>query len=137
MQFSRVTKVSLLAEHLRLGASTPFVWGLTDCFLWAADWTLAQRGLDPAEPWRGRYSTALGAKRAISRVGGYAAGGRVRMASLGFSETSDPQPGDIGLVQPPDFPIPVLAIRTRVGWACKGQAGLVTAPLPLIVAWTV
>jgi len=46
---------------------TPFEWGQNDCCLWAADAILAQTGEDPAEKYRGTYSSELGAFRAMKR----------------------------------------------------------------------
>lgn len=54
-----------LAEHER----AVFVWGGFDCALFAAGAVEAQRGDDPAAAYRGRYSTAVGAARALRRYG--------------------------------------------------------------------
>ena len=47
----------------------PFVWGQQDCCLFAADWVLAVTQIDPAQAFRGKYRTELGAKRALKRAG--------------------------------------------------------------------
>jgi hypothetical protein len=51
---------------------TPFVWGLNDCCLFAADAVVAITGEDPAKDLRG-YSTALQAYRIVKAHGGMAA----------------------------------------------------------------
>lgn len=48
----------------------PFAWGQADCALGlAAGAVKALTGVDPAGPWRGRYRTAGGARRAIHKAG--------------------------------------------------------------------
>jgi len=51
-------------------AEAGFAWGRNDCFLFAADAILAMTGVDIADVFRGKYATALGAKRLIRRVTG-------------------------------------------------------------------
>lgn len=46
-----------------------FCWGVNDCALFAADGVRVQTGLDLAAPFRGRYTTAIGAARALKRYG--------------------------------------------------------------------
>lgn len=48
---------------------TPFGWGVNDCCLFACDGALAITGTDFAADYRGRYKTALGAKRLLMRNG--------------------------------------------------------------------
>ena len=45
----------------------PFEWGRHDCVLWPADAVLALTGIDHAAPYRGRYSSPLGAARLLRR----------------------------------------------------------------------
>lgn len=47
----------------------PFEWGVHDCALFAADAVLAMTGEDPAEAFRGRYRTQIGAARVLHREG--------------------------------------------------------------------
>lgn len=63
----------LLAETIQAAKQRPFLWGETDCCLFAADCALAQTGRDPAASYRGRYKTALGASRLIKTAGGLTA----------------------------------------------------------------
>ena len=51
-------------------ATTPHDYGRHDCGLFVAGGVAAMTGFDFAAPFRGRYSTALGATRALRRHGG-------------------------------------------------------------------
>jgi len=124
-----------LAEFLRDGASRPFRWGACDCCTWVCSWVLARRGVDPSAPWRGRYRTARGALRNIRRGGDFVAVVSGAMADAGLIETSDPQPGDIGVVEAEGGA--TLAICTGGKWAGKSERGVVVAPFPMIKAWRV
>jgi len=48
----------------------PFEWGSNDCCLFAADWVHRVTGRDPAAPYRGTYSSGVGAQRIIDQAGG-------------------------------------------------------------------
>ncbi|WP_290654490.1 hypothetical protein [Idiomarina sp.] len=58
-----------LAEFLLSKRSEPFQWGENDCCLFAADAIIAMGGEDVAEDVRGRYKTALGARRIMKNIG--------------------------------------------------------------------
>ena len=47
----------------------PFACGRHDCALFAAGAVLAMTGVDLADGWRGRYRTALGARRILKKAG--------------------------------------------------------------------
>jgi hypothetical protein len=57
-------------EFLLDRARVPFVWGSTDCALFAADGILAQTGIDIAAEFRGRYHDQSGAFAAIKEITG-------------------------------------------------------------------
>lgn len=116
--------------------ATPFSSGGCDCCLWACDWVLARRGVDPAAPLRGRYRSQAGARRIIAGYGGLEALARSFMASAGLSVTTTPVAGDVGLVIDAAGQ-QVLAIRTRSHWAAKARRGVVFENFPVIVAWSV
>lgn len=86
---------------------SPFVWGEHDCCLFAADMIRAMTGLDPAESFRGRYTTAIEAFVVIEQSG---ADSFVELVSQvceqhGFPDI-DPafaQRGDIGITNGPPF----------------------------------
>ncbi|KOX49930.1 hypothetical protein ADL19_19715 [Streptomyces purpurogeneiscleroticus] len=117
-------------------AGSPFSWGVSDCWLLAADWCRARRGVDPAARVRGRYRTALGAARLARRLGGLEAMARADMGRCGLAETSDPHPGDVGLVMDPAAG-PLFAVRSALGWMARGRRGLALVSFPVIVAWKV
>ena len=50
--------------------NTPFEWGKNDCCLMAANYYIATSGIDYAESFRGKYNTAIGAYRLLSKAGG-------------------------------------------------------------------
>lgn len=58
-----------LAEFLLSKRSEPFQWGKNDCCLFAADAILAMGGNDVAKDVRGRYTTAIGARRIMRNLG--------------------------------------------------------------------
>jgi hypothetical protein len=58
-----------LAAYLEPLRLVPFAWGTHDCCTFAGGAVLAMTGLDPMVEFRGRYSTELGAKRALRRIG--------------------------------------------------------------------
>jgi hypothetical protein len=60
----------LLAAYIESKRSEPFAWGSNDCCLFAADWIKIATGHDIAAQWRGSYTTALGARRALDEGGG-------------------------------------------------------------------
>jgi hypothetical protein len=55
---------------LRERATTPFTWGDNDCCTFAADAIHAITGTDIAADFRGKYTTEIGALRAIAKVTG-------------------------------------------------------------------
>lgn len=57
-----------LCDLIHERRTTPFVWGGSDCCLWAADAALAMTGHDFAAPLRG-YGSQFGALRALVRLG--------------------------------------------------------------------
>lgn len=59
-----------LAAHLAAVKAQPFAWVANDCCTFAAAAVQAMTGADPMAPLRGRYATAAGARRLITRAGG-------------------------------------------------------------------
>src|SRR5690606_16299333 len=94
-----------LYGYIAAARRRPFEWGKFDCCLFAADVIRALTGLDPAADLRGRYRTALGAKRIVNREGGsLAALAERRFAPLGIAPLKGPKfarRGDILLLQVP------------------------------------
>lgn len=124
-----------LSEFLAAGAKTPFEWGKEDCCLFACDWVLSQRGVDPAARFRAAYGTERQAHRIIRRAGGFVRLIEAEMAAAGLVETSDPLPGDVGVVVTDQGQ--ALAIRSRVGWVAKAPLGISAAQFIVVKAWAV
>lgn len=62
--------------------NTPFKWGSNDCMMMAANYYRDTFGVDYAEPYRGKYSTAIGAYRILSKMGGM----QKFLTDIGFNE---------------------------------------------------
>ena len=73
--------------------NTPFEWGKNDCCLMAANYYVATHKIDCAEPFRGKYNTAIGAYRLLSKAGGMEAillrSGFRKLEFVGFARTGD------------------------------------------------
>lgn len=88
-----------LAEALNLQRAQGFTWGRHDCALGLAGGAVeAMTGTDIAAPWRGRYSTALGAARALKRDGFETLGDLVATLLPEHVSPLMARPGDIGLM---------------------------------------
>lgn len=117
---------------LRAAWARPFEWGAHDCALFAADAVLAQTGVDPAAPLRGRYSNAVGAGRLVRQLGGLPA---IVGAALGAPLRSPLLAcvGDVGYTHSQ-----ALAVCIGERWVCPGARGLVLLPLAgAATAWRV
>lgn len=60
---------SRLAAYLDAICDMPHVYGQHDCALHGANAVLAQTGVDHGAPFRGRYTTEIGAARALRKHG--------------------------------------------------------------------
>lgn len=58
-----------LHTYIKAHLNTPFEWGTFDCCLFPAGAVMAMTDIDFAEEFRGHYSTAMGAKRALIKYG--------------------------------------------------------------------
>ena len=85
---------SRLGEYLAGHRRTPFAWGIHDCVLFAAGAVEALTGVDPAADVRGRYATAIGSKRTLTRMG-YASVEALADAHLSRTNTAMAQRGDV------------------------------------------
>lgn len=118
---------ALIAERREL----PFVWGVRDCCLWAADVVLSVTGRDPMADYRGTYETEREALRMLKR------GSIERLAAqhVGFEVAPwRAQPGDVGLVD--EAKMPALVARVGGCWMAQGRDGLVVInPASVRLAW--
>jgi len=58
-----------LVDYIEQVRHIDFVWGENDCALMASAWVEELIGHDPASDFRGRYTTEMGAIRALKRYG--------------------------------------------------------------------
>lgn len=126
----------LLTDFLRDMAGRPFQWGQTDCALMMAEWVSLRRGVPVAEDLRGSYATEDECQRILDDRGGLLRVVSGIASSVPLRLTSDPKPGDIGIVRCPPS-APTCAIKVRRGWALKTPTGLIVMPAPVIRAWKV
>ncbi|HIF9075767.1 TPA: DUF6950 family protein [Photobacterium damselae] len=61
--------VAKIADYIKENADTPFKWGEFDCCIFISEAIFLQTGLDLYEPYRGKYSTEIGAARAQKKYG--------------------------------------------------------------------
>lgn len=58
-----------LGDYITAHEGAAFEWGVRDCALFAGAGVAAITGFDATTPFRGRYSTKVGAARALARYG--------------------------------------------------------------------
>ena len=120
---------ALIADRM----GRPFVWGLQDCCLFAADCAVIVSGKDPARGLRGTYSDAAGALRALTSIGG------IEGAGARFGAPIRPlmaRTGDIGLVPCGDRE--ALAVCVGSVWLAPAETGLAALPFDAArTAWRV
>lgn len=112
---------------MRERLNTPFVWGVNDCCLFAADCVLAATGVDPAENLRLAYCDARGAARVLREHGGMA-----KLAAKHCGTEIPPayaQFGDIGLLD--NGGRPCLAVFGGEFFHAPGERGLTIHPVEL------
>lgn len=132
-------KMDAVARHLRLWATTNFVWGRSDCAIVLADYVRDLTGKDGAAHLRGRYSTRAG----CNRVSGFVRRGLVSVvdecaANVGLLACGAPQRGDIGVLKFTDRAFAGAICLGGDRWALKSPEGLMTVTRPHVVAaWSV
>ena len=124
-----------LRAFLREGAALPFVWGGRDCALWACDWILAERGIDPAADLRGTYASGLACARLLRDAGGLPALAGRLAARAGIIETDSPEAGDVGVIETKIGAY--LAVSTGAAWAIKAADGIAFTPARPARMWAV
>ncbi|WP_341020666.1 DUF6950 family protein [Brevundimonas diminuta] len=124
-----------LGAFLERMTAERFVDGTSDCILTVADWIVLNGYPDPAEPYRGRYSTARERRRLIAEACGIhalMAGGAIRS---GLKWTEQPQRGDVGLIRIGRRKIAAICLGER--WATKGDGLVVAAADEVLMAWSI
>ena len=135
-----------LARYLA-GARRRFVYGEHDCFLFAADWIVAQGWPDPAAAYRGAYASQFpgGQRRIVRRAGGVLALARETCAAVGLPEidAGAAVAGDVAVGHTGPGPHawrgePVCLIKAGDFWATlTANAGVVLGPAEILAAWSV
>jgi len=113
----------------------PFEDGVSDCILTVADWIVLNGYPDPAEPYRGRYSTARERRKLIVEAGGIHALMAAGSSRSGLRSTERPHPGDVGLIRLGRRKIAAICLGER--WAMKGDGLVVAAADEVLMAWSI
>ena len=116
-----------LADAIRVARGRSFAWGQHDCALFAFDCYAAITGEDLTIPFRGHYTTPLGAARALKRHRGVSTVWDLVASILGPDRSSVlAQRGDMVLL---DTELgPTLGVCLGARSAFVGKDGLVYAP---------
>ncbi|UFX03428.1 hypothetical protein SmedWSM1115_07180 [Sinorhizobium medicae WSM1115] len=118
-----------------------FRWGGVagdDCTTFCGTWLRESIGVDPAEAYRGTYSTAEGAHDILARAGGLVTFAADALEPLGFVHTVDLQDGDVGVVLAPAGMVgvkEVCAIRFGPLWALLAPSGVIAKKRDHVAAW--
>lgn len=138
--------VTPLAAYLRTAAARRFCWGAWaershDCCTFAWDWVRERTGIDAMADLRGRYRSAEDALDLLRENGcaTLADAMRIGAARVGLSQTDDPQPGDVGLVEIDRGLLgdAFLCIRMDHAWAAPGLRGIAETRAPALICWRV
>lgn len=134
-------KDDTLAAWLDQAVDTPWAWGSHDCTIWPANWVRACGSPDPAEAWRGRYRTAIGAARLVNAAGGMAELFTAGAAAARLHRTQRIIAGDVGLIELParaKGPMGVAVGAICIGggeWAVVRSGGLWLGRARVTAAW--
>lgn len=132
-------RAARLRAYLHALARTPFAWG-QDCLTGTVGgWIRAERGVDPAATWRGRYASEAEALALIAAAGGLEALVDRELAAVGIGRARFAELGDVGLVRAvtrrgPDL---IGAIFTGERWAATTARGLTAGPGPAVAVWRI
>ena len=114
-----------LARFIESRRTMPFIWGENDCCLFVADAVQLISGIDPAEPFRGKYTTATGAARALKKYGDGTIAGALSQV---FQEIKPCElgRGDVAMIEVNGQPAAALSFSGKL-WAVS-ESGLITLP---------
>ncbi|OAP43737.1 DUF6950 family protein [Sinorhizobium americanum] len=128
--------------HEFLALPHRFRWGGAggdDCTTFCARWVEENVGVDPAEAFRGSYSTADEAQRIIEAHGGVVALFAGQVEPLGLIRVQQPETGDIGVIRAQsaivDGKVLVGAIRFGPLWAVLTPGRVVAKAAQHVAAW--
>ncbi len=123
---------SLMFAAIDEARERPFVWGESDCCLFAADVVLAMTGEDYAAPYRGKYNSARGSLIALKK---YGAGTIEGSLDLIFPRRRCPRRGDVVIVTLDDSP--ALGICVGAQSAFRTKEGIVLLSSQGLIGWEV
>lgn len=125
---------NLLAQFIEQRRGQPFAWSVNDCCTFAADWVAVCTGTDHAQPWRGRYSSGLGAVRFLDEAGGVEA----LVDALGLQRVAPQVAGRGDIVAQEAGRGITLGICLGVTTAFVAKTGLVFGPITNVeTAWRI
>lgn len=115
-----------LTAYITGMSKSQFEWGVCDCALFTAGAVEALTGADPAAPYRGSYSTAAGAARAIRKAGHK---DHIGFVAAHYPPVSRPDllPGDLAVLPTDDGP--ALGVVQGEMVYVMAQSGLGLVPL--------
>jgi hypothetical protein len=121
----------------RAEMSGPLIWGTCDCATAASAAWARLHGRDPLAAFSGRYSTATGALRILTRAGGYLAWCDTVFGAAGLRQVASDRVGDLALINCAGPFGAALAISLGDGrFASKAEAGMVVTKAYIQEAWT-
>ncbi len=122
-----------------------FRWGGIggdDCFTFAASWVREQTGIDPAQEFRGTYSTREGAHSLIEAHGGEVSFAGMALARHGLTRVTVADNGSVGIVKALAGETAATVRETLVGavkygplWAFITPGGVVCRKAEPVAIW--
>jgi len=139
-----MSEIVSLDDYLEGAGSRP--WGFggkgINCLTLLSGWAHVQTGIDRAEAWANRYRTLAQARALLDREGGVETFMDRETKLCGYRRTTDPEYGDIGLIEVPIeengivTPRLIGAICYGPLWVMRDEYALVYADLSPRAAWT-
>ncbi|MBX3480079.1 MAG: hypothetical protein KF842_06740 [Caulobacter sp.] len=133
----REARIALLEAWVAGAELRTWAHGEWDCLMAPCDWARALTGVDPAQPWRGRYDSAAGANAILTAAGGMARLVDRRLRALGWIRVREPRSGDFGVVTLADSGATRFgAVRYGGRWVIATADGMLTCMARARAAWT-
>lgn len=134
-----MTKQELVYVTINEWASTPFMWGTSDCGKSVAKYVYEACGRDPAREMHGQYKTRNECYKWIkAHYGSVLAMAEAGFAGAGLSETSVPELGDVGVVKLEGTNYYVIALYDGHLWSTRMRnVGIYSAKAKVLKAWRV
>lgn len=115
--------IDIVGLYLDKETFEPMVYGRNDCCLFPANLAVELTGLDPAEPFRGKYGDEVGAQRFCQEVGGLPILIDRAFRNVGFKKIDEPKTGDCGCVHVDGEAVGAIFYKTA--WFIKADFGVV------------